>query len=213
MTRSFEIGGVPVGGDNPPVFFAEIGSFFNGDAGAAKEMIGQVIDCRDQVPEQPMILKTEILDDPEICLPGDAMEIYASKDGQVRTENYRALIERKAMKLELYEPLFRLCTDRAMPFVVSVYDFKAADFAKVHGAAALKIASSNVVHVPLIRHVAGLGLPVVIDTRGTSIAEVQRAVAIARAAGCEDIVVQHSPDGHPAPPLSRSPRRISPPCR
>jgi sialic acid synthase SpsE len=151
-----------------------------------------------------MVLKTEILDDPEICLPGDTLETYASKDGQVRTENYRALIERKAMARELYVPLFQLCVDNAIPFVVSVYDFSAANFAREQGAAALKIASSNVVHVPLIRHVAGFGLPMLIDTGRASLAEVRRAVDAARAAGCEDIILQHSPDGHPAPPKAHN---------
>ena len=146
-----------------------------------------------------MVLKTEILDDPEICLPSDVLETYASKGGAVKQENYRALIERKVMPTAEYVPLFRMCREAAIPFVVSVYDFKAADFSKAQGAAALKIASSNVTHVPLIRHVAGLGLPMVIDTGRTSIAEVHRAVDTARRAGCEDIILQHSPDGHPAP--------------
>jgi sialic acid synthase SpsE len=199
MRAGFTIGGIPVGPSYPPIFFAEIGSLFNGNAAMAAELIGRVIACRDLVPEQPVVLKTEILDDPEICLPGDTLETYASKAGTVRTESYRALIERKVMATTDYLPLFAMCRDAALPFVVSVYDFKTADFAAAQGAAALKIASSNVVHVPLIRHVASLGLPMVIDTGRTTIAEVFRAVDTARSGGCEDIVIQHSPDGHPAP--------------
>jgi sialic acid synthase SpsE len=208
MTREVTIGGIPAGPGHPPIFFAEIGSFFNGDASRAGELIRRVIACREQVPEQPLVLKTEILDDPEICLPDDTIETYASKAGDVRRENYRALIERKAMPTADYLPLFAACRDAALPFVVSVYDFKAADFAAAQGAAALKIASSNVVHVPLIRHAASLGLPMVIDTGRTSLAEVFRAVDTARAAGCADIIIQHSPDGHPAPPQAHNLRLL-----
>lgn len=204
MTREFSLGGFAVGPSHPPLFFAEIGSFFNGRPEPARELIERIIACRDAVPEQPVVLKTEILDDAEICLPGDTMETYASKAGGVKQENYRALIERKVMKTADYIPLFAMCRDANIPFVVSVYDMKAADFAKQHGAAGLKIASSNLTHVPLIRHTAGLGLPMVIDTGRASIAEVHRAIDTARKGGCPDIVVQHSPEGHPAPAKSHN---------
>ena len=51
---------------------------------------------------------------------------------------------------------------------------------------------------------AKLGLPLVIDTGRTTIAEVHRAVDTARAAGCESLILQHSPDGHPAPPAAHN---------
>lgn len=203
-TRVVKLGGVPVGGEHPTVFFAEIGSFFNGDYELARRMIKKVIDAGRSVPDQPMVLKTEILDDAEICLPGETMETYTSKDGRIYKENYRELIERKMMATEHYIPLFALLVEEGVPFVVSVYDFNAVDLATNGGAAALKIASSNVVHVPLIRYAASKGLPMVIDTGRSSIAEVYRAVATARAAGCHDIIVQHSPDGHPATPAAHN---------
>jgi sialic acid synthase SpsE len=204
MTRDVRLGGYIAGPSHPPIVFAEIGSFFNGDPAPARTLIERIVACRSQIPEQPVVLKTEILDDAEICLASGVQETYASKGGAVKTENYRALIERKVMPTKDYLPLFALCRDATIPFVVSVYDFKAADFARAQGAAALKIASSNVTHVPLIRHVARLGVPMVIDTGRTTIAEVHRAVDTARAAGCEDIILQHSPDGHPAPPQAHN---------
>jgi sialic acid synthase SpsE len=204
MIREMTLGGFRVGPNHPPLFFAEIGSFFNGRPEPARELIRRIIACRDEFPEQPVVLKTEILDDAEICLPGDTQETYASKAGGVKKENYRELIERKVMKTADYIPLFAMCRDAKIPFVVSVYDMRAANFAKEHGAAGLKIASSNLTHVPLIRHTAGLGLPMVIDTGRATIAEVHRAVDTARRGGCHDIIVQHSPEGHPAPAKSHN---------
>lgn len=95
-----------------------------------------------------------------------------------------------------------------MPFIVSVYDFTAVDFATQHGACALKIASANIVHIPLIRYAAQKGLPLIIDTGRSTIAEVFNAVNTARAAGCEDIIIQHSPDGHPALPEAHNLRLL-----
>lgn len=199
MKKEFKLGDVTVSQEAPPVFFAEIGSYFNGNADLAAAMIGKILDTAARNPDCPVVLKTEILNNPEICLPVDTIENYASKDGRVKQERYRDLIERKCMPIEKYAPLFKMCRDRGMPFVVSVYDFEAAKYAAEHGAAGLKIASANVTHVPLIRYAASFGLPLVIDTGRTIIAEVERAIDVARQAGCREVIVQHSPDGHPAP--------------
>jgi sialic acid synthase SpsE len=203
-SRKFSIGPYILSQDEPPVFFAEIGGFFGQDTVLASEMIMQIIEAGRQVPQQPMVLKTEILHDAEICLPGDTQETYASKDGRVQRENYRALIERKVVSLENYGKLFALCREAGTPFIVSVYDFTGADFAISAGAVALKIASANLVHVPLIRHCAAKGVPLVLDTGRSTIAEVHRALETARLAGCQDIVLEHSPDGHPALPAAHN---------
>ena len=208
MTRAFALGGFSLAPDRPPVFLAEIGGFFGQDMGLASKMIADIIAIGATVPQQPMVLKTEILHDVDVCLPGDTLETYASKDGRVRQENYRALIERKVVPLAHYEALLKQCTAAGVPFVVSVYDFKGTDFAVDVGTAALKIASANLVHVPLLRHTAracaARGLPLILDTGRAALAEVGTAVDIARAAGCEDIVVEHSPDGHPALPQAHN---------
>lgn len=203
-TRSIHLGPHRVAPDAPPVFFAEIGGFFGQDMALASEMVGRVIATAQAVPEQPTLLKTEILHDAEICLPGNLLETYAAKDGRVQQENYRALIERKVVPLAHYAELLRLCRDQGMPFLVSVYDLAGADFAVREGTAALKIASPNIIHLPLLRHCAGLGVPMVLDTGRATFGEVQRALDVVRAAGCEDIVVEHSPDGHPALPRAHN---------
>lgn len=194
--------------DAPPVFLAEVGGFFGQDKELAKQMVGQVIDAARQVPQQPVVLKTEILNNPEICLPGDTLETYASKSGAVKQENYRALVERKVFPLSHYGDLFALCREAAMPFVVSVYDFQGADFAIQQGTVGLKIASGNIVHTPLIRHCADRcaksGLSLLIDTGRAALSEVYAAIVVAREAGCENIVVEHSPDGHPAAPQAHN---------
>jgi sialic acid synthase SpsE len=203
-SRTFNLGPYALSTDRPPVFFAEIGGFFGQDVRLAEDMIRRIIDVARQVPRQPMILKTEILHDADICLPGETLETYASKDGRVQQENYRALIERKVMPLAHYAQLFDVCRAAGMPFLVSVYDFVGAEFAAHQGAVALKIASPNLIHVPLLRHCAAMGLPMVLDTGRATVAEVHRALEEVRHAGCSDVVLEHSPDGHPALPKAHN---------
>lgn len=208
VERQFKLGPYDVGTKHAPIFLAEVGSYFNGDYQLAKDMVETIIKASSMVPSQPVVLKTEILNDPEICLPGDLQETYTCKNGQIKKENYRSLIERKVMSLDEYAKLFAMVRQANMPFIVSVYDFTAVDFATEHGACALKIASANIVHIPLIRYAAQKGLPLLIDTGRSTIAEVFNAVNTARLAGCEDIIIQHSPDGHPALPEAHNLRLL-----
>lgn len=200
-------GDIPVGPNNPPVFLAEIGTFFNQDLGQARAMAERIYEASRGVGI-PVVLKGEILHSFDICLDDATVETYASKAGEIKQERYRDLIERKVVPLERYREFFGVCTRQGMPFVLSVYDLVGADFAKEVGAVAIKIASANVSHVPLIRYVAAQGLPMLIDTGRATLEEVARAVQTARAAGCHAIVVEHSPDGHPALPENHNLRLL-----
>lgn len=198
--KNIKIGPHVISHDTPPIFLAEIGAFFGQDIILAAEMIGQIAAARNDFMSQPLLLKTEILHDYDICLRSNVMETYAAKDGRIRKENYRSLIERKVISFTQYARLFSLCQEYKLPYVASVYDFSGADFAVDVGSSALKIASSNIINLPLIRHCAGKGVPIILDTGRATIAEVYRGVEAARIAGCHDLVVEHSPDGHPAKP-------------
>lgn len=205
---SIMLAGIPVGAEHPPVFLAEIGTFFNQDIAKAEVTIRRIVEAARQSGGTPVVLKGEILHDASICLDDDTMETYASKSGEVKRERYRALIERKLVPLDTYRALFGIVAAAGMPFMVSVYDPIGADFALESGACALKIASANITNVPLIRHVAAKGLPLVVDSGRASLEDVARAVQTARGAGATQILVEHSPDGHPARPEAHNLRLL-----
>jgi len=204
-------GDTAVGPDEPPVLLAEIGTLFNQDMAAARAMVRAIREARDADTGTPILLKGEVLHTAEICLDDDAVETYHSSTGGSRSERYRELIERKVVSLDQYRAIFGLCPD--LPFVLSVYDAEGADFAVSVGAVGLKIASSNITHVPLIRHTVRLGLPVILDTGRSTLAEIARAVDTARGAGCEQLLLEHSPDGHPALPENHNLRMLQTLCR
>lgn len=175
----------------PPLFLPDIGTFFNQDVDVAEAMVRALSEMG------ATTIKGEVLHDPDVCLDDDTHERYLTRDGDVVEERYRALIERKVVPLKQYEHLYSYCREQGLDVVVSVYDFKGADFALDIGAAALKIASSNIVHGPLIAHVARLGKPMIIDTGKSTVEETARAIDWARDAGATELIIEHSP---PAPP-------------
>lgn len=206
MAEPLHLGETPVGPDAPPVLLAEIGTLFNQDLDQARSMVRAIRDARGADTGSPILLKGEVLHTAEIVLDDDAVETYHSRAGESRSERYRELIERKVVPLDHYRAIFGLCPE--LPFVLSVYDAEGANFAAAEGAVGLKVASSNITHVPLIRHVARTGLPVILDTGRSTLAEVARAVDAARGAGCDQLLLEHSPDGHPALPGNHNLRML-----
>lgn len=190
---AFQVGRNAVGDGAPPLFLPDIGTFFNQDLSIARDLVAQLREAG------VTAVKGEILHRADVCLDDETVERYMSRDGEMVGERYRDLIERKVVPLSAYEKLFAESLGEDLDLVLSVYDLEGATFARDIGAVALKIATSNIVHRPLIEHVAGLGLPMLIDTGKSSIEEIARAVDWARDAGAEHIVVEHSPDGPPNP--------------
>lgn len=177
----------------PPVLLPDIGTFFNQDVVLALTMVEAVKQAGARY------IKGEVLHDARICLATDVAEQYLGHDAQPVRENYRQLIERKTLPLKQYEQIFAPARTLGLGLVLSVYDQTGADFAKHIGACALKIASTNVVHAPLIRYCAESGLPLIIDTGKASLDEVLRAIQWAQQAGAHRLILEYSP---PAPPAS-----------
>lgn len=193
LAETVRFGEVPVGRHHPAVLMVEVGTFFNQDVGLALEYLDRAI-----LAGAP-VFKTEILHDADVCLPGTGLK-HEYRHGQgTSVEDYRALIERKIMPLGDYERILIPCRDRGVPFVASVYDSKGIDFLKDIGAAAIKIARNNIDNVPLIRHAARCGLPLIFDAGGVYLEEVTRAVDLARSGGTREIIINHHPGANPAP--------------
>jgi N-acetylneuraminate synthase len=103
------------------------------------------------------------------------------------------------LPIELLEPIAAHCRTRgvelgATPFGLWAIEPLAArvDF--------LKIASYELLWHDLIRACAATGLPLVVSTGMATLAEVEAAVAVARAAGARELTVLHCVSGYPTPP-------------
>ncbi len=195
------LGNVPVGADHPTLFMPEICLYFGRDVGAARERIQMVKDAGFDV------IKGEVALTAEIVLDDGFIYEYETHHGR-RARPYREIIEELVMPMETWTALYRACHDLGLATVVSAYDKAAVDFLVDVGAACVKISGNNLVNVALIRHAAKTGLPVMMDSGKANLEEVARAVDVLRQAGCEDFILNHAPDGHPAAPADHHLRII-----
>ena len=77
------------------------------------------------------------------------------------------------------------------------FDEQSADMLYELGVPAFKIASADITHIPLVRHVAKKGLPVFISTGMASNAEVDEAVSAIEDCGNHSIIIMHCVTSYP----------------
>jgi N-acetylneuraminate synthase/sialic acid synthase len=74
-----------------------------------------------------------------------------------------------------YRELQAYCHHIGITFFATAFDIPSADFLAALEVPAIKIASGDLKNIPLLKHVAGIGKPMIISTGGGSMEDVQRA--------------------------------------
>jgi N-acetylneuraminate synthase/sialic acid synthase len=77
--------------------------------------------------------------------------------------------------MQEYRELQRYAAELGVDFFATAFDMASADFLGELGMPAFKIASGDVKSIPLLKHVASFGKPIVISTGGALFDDVQRA--------------------------------------
>ena len=90
--------------------------------------------------------------------------------------------------------------ERGILFFSTPFDEESADFLDSLGVPLFKIASSDITHMPLLRHVASKGKPILLSTGMSFLNEVTDAIWHLRSGGAKEIVLMHCVSSYPASP-------------
>jgi len=201
--REVRIGKHAIGPGHPPFVIAEMSGNHNGDLDRALAIVEAVAASGAQA------LKLQTYRADTITIDADTPAFRISADHELwGGENLYSLYAKAHTPWEWHEPIFTRARELGLTPFSSPFDPTAVELLESLDAPAYKIASAEIVDLPLIELCAKTGKPLVISTGMANVAEIHAAVSTARAAGNDQLIVLGCTASYPAPPEDSNLRGI-----
>jgi pseudaminic acid synthase len=192
MPAVFKISGRNIGANNSPFVIAELSANHNGKLETALRIVEEAKTAGADA------VKLQTYKPDTITLNSDSDD-FAIKGGLWDGRTLYDLYREAHMPWEWHAPLFEHARKLGITIFSSPFDNTAVDLLEDLNAPAYKVASFEVVDLPLIKYVASTGKPMIISTGMADDEEIQEAIDAAYAGGCKELAILHCVSGYPAP--------------
>jgi pseudaminic acid synthase len=203
MTTSIAIAGRRIGPEHPPYLIAEMSGNHNGSLDRALQIVDAAAAAgADAIKLQTYTAETMTfdVDRPEFRID-DPKSLWHGR-------HLYDLYEEAHLPWDWHAPLMKRAAEHRIACFSSPFDETAVAFLEDLDAPAYKIASFELVDVPLVKRVAQTGKPIIMSTGMASVAEIDAAVRAARAEGNDQIVLLKCTSTYPATPENTNVRTI-----
>lgn len=189
--NSFEINGRKVGDGYPAYMIAEMSGNHAGSIERAKEIIRAAkeagADC----------VKIQTYTPDTITIDCDN-EYFHIEDGTWEGENLYSLYGKAFTPWEWHEELKKEADRVGIDFFSTPFDNTSVDFLEKLGFSFYKIASFEMIDLPLLQYVASKGKPIIMSTGMGSLAEIREAVEAIYKTGNKQLAIMKCSSAYPA---------------
>lgn len=191
-----------IGEKKPAFIIAEISANHNNKIERAKELIlAAKKSGADAVKIQTYTADTMTLN----C----NTEYFKIKEGPWKGSTLYDLYQDASMPWDWHKELVEYAADVGVTFFSTPFDNSAVDLLEDLGVPLYKIASFEIVDIPLIKYVASKKKPIILSTGMATLPEIELAVNAIRAEGNEDIILLKCTSNYPAEPKNMNLGNIS----
>jgi sialic acid synthase SpsE len=189
--KTIKIDGKIIGGDNPCYTIAEAGANHDGELKKAFELIDAAkISNTDSIKFQTykassLVTKT-------------APKYW--DDGKYNETQYDVFKKLDSLNIDERKEIFEYAKRKEITCFSTPFDEKSVDLLYSMDVPAFKIASADITHIPLIKHVASKHLPIFISTGMANFEDITDAINAIENEGCNDIIIMHCITSYPTKP-------------
>jgi pseudaminic acid synthase len=202
MTSDFSIGHRQIGAGQPVYIVAELSANHNHDFERAVRLIQA---CKESGADA---VKVQTYTPDTITIRSD-QEYFRIRGGTLWDgRTLHDLYGEACMPWDWQPKLKQVADDLGLDFFSSAFDETAVDFLENVGVPAYKLASCELVDIPLLQKISRTGKPLIISTGMATIEEIKEAVDTARQAGAVQIALLRCTSAYPALPSEMNLRTI-----
>jgi pseudaminic acid synthase len=202
VTGTMQIAGRRIGGNSPAYVIAEVSANHNGDY----EQAARIVHAAKDAGADAVKLQTYTPDTITIASEREEFRVGGGTlwDGRTLYDLYAEAY----MPWEWQPRLKRVAEDLGMDCFSSAFDSTAVDFLEEMNVPAHKVASFELVDIPLIQKMASSGKPLIMSTGMATAEEIDEALQTARGAGATEIALLKCTSAYPAAPEEMNLRTI-----
>lgn len=175
--KNIKIGRKMVGEGFPPLIVAEAGINHNGEMGKAK----QLIDAASKAGADAIKFQTHLPE--KEMLPQGITADYVG-------EPLFDLLKRIELSAEDHRELFNYASEKRIMFLSTPFSREAADLLHNLGVLVFKVGSGELTNIPLLKHIARKGKPMIISTGMSEWKEIEESISIVRDINNDIILMQ-----------------------
>jgi pseudaminic acid synthase len=195
------ISGRKISTDHPPYIIAEMSANHNGKI----ENAYRIIEEAKKAGADAVKLQTYTPDTITLNCRNDEFLI---KEGLWKGQSLYDLYSKAHLPWEWHPNIFEFAKKIGITIFSTPFDNTAVDFLETLDVPAYKIASFEVIDIPLVKYISSKGKPVIISTGMANLAEIDEAVQAAQSIGCDQIAILHCVSGYPTPAAEYNIRTI-----